>query len=410
MSLTLNLVQLKRKKKKNGEIPIYIRITENRKSRYKSTGISVLPKHWNEERKEIRGTHPRSTVLNDDLERQLLQAEKKKLQLKHEEKLDVDSLKSHIKENGFNNLISHAERYEKQLDGDKRYWEKKRFKVLLNNLKDFIGDRSIDLKKVDAEFIESFQEYLLTEAGPKKNGKKTGNNANTVRRKLTSLKGLINHLIKTKQIKNDPFLMVEKVKEQPVEKTKLSLEQIQAIQELELEEGSALWHTRNYFMYSFYNAGIRFGDLCTLKWKYLKDGRLSYKMRKTGGLKNIRQIEPMNAILDLYNHKETKNEDYIFPILDKKISDPVELQKAISSKNVIVNRNLDKIAEQAGIEASISFHVSRHSFSQYALEKGMNLYQISKALGHSSLKTTEQYLKTFDEELLDEGMEKMFSD
>ncbi len=86
----------------------------------------------------------------------------------------------------------------------------------------------------------------------------------------------------------------------------------------------------------------------------------------------------------------------------------MELRKKISSKNVIANRYLKKIAQRAGIQASISFHVSRHSFAHYALKKGMDLYAISKALGHSDLKITETYLKSFDEELLDNSMNKLF--
>ncbi|MDZ7659636.1 site-specific integrase [Fodinibius sp.] len=407
MSLTINLVQLKRKKKKDGTIPIYIRLTENGKSRYKSTGVAVLPKYWNKERQEIRGSHPRSTVFNDRLETQLLEAEKKKNKLKHEDKLDLDSLKNHIKEEKYNSFISYAERYLEELDQDDRYWEHKRFKVLLGQLKDFIGNRNVPITKVDAGLIEEFQEYLLTE--PKnKEGKKVGNNPNTVRRKLRTLKGMFNKLIKSKKIKQDPFLSVDKVKEVPADRTKLSYDQIKSIESLNLEKDSSLWHTRNYFMYSFYNAGIRFGDLCTLKWENIVDGKLTYNMRKTGTQKRIKQRKQSNRILDFYRKSDVAPEDYIFPILDEKITKPRVLQRKISSKNVIVNRNLDTLAKKAGIEAKISFHVSRHSFSQYALEEGLDLYQISKALGHSKLKTTERYLKQFDEELLEEGMDKLF--
>ncbi|GAA5522334.1 site-specific integrase [Aliifodinibius salicampi] len=408
MSLTINLVLFKRKKKKNGEIPIYLRITENRKSRYKSTGISVLPKHWNKERQRIRGTHTRSKVLNDQLEYELLQAEKKKSKLKLTEKLSADNLKNHISDDKYNSFINCAERYLEELDEEDRYWEHKRFKVLLGQLKDFMGNKSRAITKVDAELIEKFQNYLLTE--PKnKEGKKVGNSPNTVRRKLRTLKGMFNSLLKAKKIKHDPFLMVNKVKEEPVEKTKLSLAQIKAIEKLDLEKESQLWHSRNYFMFSFYNAGIRFGDMCTLKWKNLVDGRLVYKMRKTGSQKSIKQYDQMDKILSYYRSDDSKQNDYIFPILDKKISNSAALQRSISSKNVIVNRDLKKIAGLAEIEANISFHVSRHSFSQYALEQGLGLYEISKALGHSKLKTTERYLKSFDEELLDEGMDKLFN-
>ena len=62
----------------------------------------------------------------------------------------------------------------------------------------------------------------------------------------------------------------------------------------------------------------------------------------------------------------------------------------------------------AEIDANISFHVSRHSFANYANKKGMDLYSISKALAHSDLKTTQQYLDSFDEEKLDKSMNELF--
>jgi len=121
-------------------------------------------------------------------------------------------------------------------------------------------------------------------------------------------------------------------------------------------------------------------------------------------------IDPVDHCLKyvVIAHSKAYSGDYIFPILDERYSDPKELRKRISSKNVIVNRHLKTIATKAGIQASVSFHVSRHSFANYALKKGMDLYAISKALGHSDLKVTEEYIKTFDEELLDQSMNQLF--
>ncbi|HLR36858.1 MAG TPA: tyrosine-type recombinase/integrase, partial [Chitinophagaceae bacterium] len=67
------------------------------------------------------------------------------------------------------------------------------------------------------------------------------------------------------------------------------------------------------------------------------------------------------------------------------------------------------IAELAEIEENVTTHIARHSFANFARKKGMSLYSISKALAHSNLKTTEQYLNSFDEEMLDTEMENLFT-
>ena len=53
-------------------------------------------------------------------------------------------------------------------------------------------------------------------------------------------------------------------------------------------------------------------------------------------------------------------------------------------------------------------HISRHSFANIARQKNANVYDISKALGHSSLKITESYLSKFDTQSQDETMKQVF--
>jgi site-specific recombinase XerD len=152
-------------------------------------------------------------------------------------------------------------------------------------------------------------------------------------------------------------------------------------------------------------AGIRFSDICTLKAENIIDGRLRYSMHKTGTEKNI-QLHKVH--LEILSHYNTEKKGYIFPLLKENYTEEFALKRKISSLNVLVNKALKRIAKKALIKENISFHVSRHSFAHNALKKGMDLYSISKALGHSGLKITEQYLKSFDEEMLDESMNSFF--
>lgn len=415
MGVTTNFVQLKRKKLKSGEIPIYIRFTQNRKSTYKSTGIAVKEKYWNARNQIISKSHPQAKKLNRELERQEIELLDGKFELKQEGKLNPGNLKEVITEENPDSLVKKMDDYEKKLERD-RYHEWKKFKVVNKQLKEFLELKknkysiNISIQEVDAVFLEDFQYYLMNGIGEKT--KATGernNNPNTVRRKFRSFKGLFSELLKKKEIGVDPFILMDKVKENQVEKSRLTIDQIEALQNVELDKGSSLWHTRNYFFYSFYNAGIRFGDLCLLKWSDIIDDRLQYKMRKTGARKSIKQLAPMRGILDHYRSEDATEKDYIFPILKKKCRSDSDLLKHISSRNVIVNKQLKKLAKKAEIETNLTFHISRHSFTQYALKNGMDIYSISKALGHKSLKTTEQYIDSFDEDLLDKDMNNLFN-
>lgn len=405
MAITINLTQLKRKKRKDGTIPVYIRVTENRKSRYKGTGISVKPKYWLDSDKYpwVSSSHPRSDHFNMKLKRQLNEIHTVEEELYKKDELSMDSILSKMEEDHDPRSITQKGiGYKEYLQSVDRYWEQRHFTVVINNLEEFIKkeNKPDQIDGLNRLFVEDFQTYLV---------KTVGNANNTVRNKLQRMKGFTDWLLKNNDIKEDPFRKVERVKAKKVNtKTKLTHEQIQAIEKLELDKGSELWHVRNYFLYSFYNAGIRFGDLCTLEWKNIIDSRLMYQMHKTGGKKSIRQLEPMQKILNHYKTPDTKPTDYIFPILNRKYTNGMALRKAIGSENAQINLSLKELAKKAGIQANVSFHVSRHSWAQYGLKNEMDLYSISKALGHSDLKVTEGYLKDFDEELLDKSMEKLY--
>ncbi len=401
MSVTIRPYLNKRKPKKDGTIPIYIRITKNRKSYYLSTGLSVKESEWDAAHREVKKSHRFAKKYNKEIKEKVWELEQNYFEIKDDNSVDPKSLKETVVNKTKDTLLNHAKAYREKLSKDKRFYEWKKFGTLVENLESFIREKDIRVDDIDSKFIEEFQSFLLDVVE---------NNPKTTRRKLSTFKGFTDDLIKQEELGHDPFLNVKKVTANSSEKARLNFEQIQAIRSLELTENSALWHVRNYFMYSFLNAGIRFGDLCTLKWSNLIDGRLVYNMHKTGGGKSIKQMNEHFRILDCYQDGTEKPDDYIFPILRKRHTDPMELRREISSRNVIVNKHLKEIARLANIDATVSFHVARHSFSQYALKKGMDLYSISKALGHSDIETTQEYINSFDEDMLDSSMSKLFEE
>ena len=60
------------------------------------------------------------------------------------------------------------------------------------------------------------------------------------------------------------------------------------------------------------------------------------------------------------------------------------------------------------IEKKVSMHIARHSFANIARQKNANVFDISKALGHSNLKITETYLSKFDTTSQDATMKQVF--
>ena len=107
-----------------------------------------------------------------------------------------------------------------------------------------------------------------------------------------------------------------------------------------------------------------------------------------------------------------KVKEYIYShfLKDGDEANSVKLRRRISSRNVVVNQNLKKLAKLAGIEeGGLSFHVARHSFADYARRQSGDLYTVSKSLGHTSLHVTQNYLKSFDKDAVDKLASQLWS-
>ena len=81
--------------------------------------------------------------------------------------------------------------------------------------------------------------------------------------------------------KDYDFVKFRKIR---TKKRAISKDEIRRITELNLIDGSPLFHARNYFMFSFYNRGINFIDIAYLKWDNIASNRLEYKRKKTGSV------------------------------------------------------------------------------------------------------------------------------
>jgi site-specific recombinase XerD len=398
MAVTLKLYAISRKTKSNGEVPIYLRITKDRKFRYISTGISVEPRYWNELTCEVRKSHPRHARLNQELDDFVESAREKISDLKPSSQT-VFTVRERVSQKDGKNFFDYAQKFALELAADDNLFESRQTLVLMDQFANYLKTRNLEFADVTLKKLMGFRTYLedVKENGP-----------NTINKKIKRFRRIFKQARKEGEITEDPFRDYESLPSEKADKYRLSFLQINAISELPLKHASKLWHTRNAFLFSYYNAGIRFGDLCTLKWTNLVDGYLVYRMAKTDTIKRIKLTKPANEILALYRKKNTSKDSYIFPLLSSEEGTLLTLKQQIGSRNALVNKHLKQIATMAGIEGNITFHVARHSFADFARQSKMSIYDISKALGHSDIKITEQYLASFDDLSLDSGMEDLF--
>lgn len=99
----------------------------------------------------------------------------------------------------------------------------------------------------------------------------------------------------------------------------------------------------------------------------------------------------------------TKPNDFVFPYLNNEMFSDIKgtdfskitLQqyKHIKHNTIVYNRHLKDLMEICNIDTNITSHVSRHSFTSILIKDSLSTYDIQLALGHSSLRITENYIK-----------------
>src|SRR5690606_12586023 len=87
----------------------------------------------------------------------------------------------------------------------------------------------------------------------------------------------------------------------------LTIEEVERLENLKLEEGTSIWHTHKVWLISFYFAGIRISDVVKLRWSDFKDERLYYVMNKNSKPLSLKIPEKADVILKLYKKYSKEN-------------------------------------------------------------------------------------------------------
>lgn len=189
-------------------------------------------------------------------------------------------------------------------------------------------------------------------------------------------------------------------------KIAMSLEDYRKFKSVDLSESPHLIEAYNYFIFSFLTRGMNLHDMMLLRWSDIRNGRIFYVRAKTKVSFSIEILPAVQQILDHYK-AQNRNTPYVFPIL---LSDDLTPQQIAYRKHKVIsryNKKLKEIAKLAGIEQELTSYVARHSYATILKQLGASTDLISESMGHSNVSVTENYLKEFSTEVLDETNKKL---
>jgi integrase len=150
-------------------------------------------------------------------------------------------------------------------------------------------------------------------------------------------------------------------------------------------------------------------DLAQLKWKNIEGEQLVYIRRKTNEIINLPILGVARSLLSIYEGlSEVQPDNYIFPILDRKIhTSEISINNRIHKVNNQMNKDLQEIATELQIPVKITSYVARHTFATVMKFQGVPVSMIGQALGHENEKTTQIYLDSFGSEMMKEAFKKL---
>ncbi|ARK12191.1 site-specific integrase [Fibrella sp. ES10-3-2-2] len=391
--------ELNHKPKADGNHALFLRITEDRKIKRIYTGFDIPKKDWNPLKKEVRRTYALYKEVNNRISELKAQVVTIKAEVKG---ATAAVVVDHLRGKDSASFFAFADAFILK----QAYNTGRNVRTEVNKFKEYIKKDNLAFADISTATLYTFHEWLI---------KTKGNSLNTANKGLSKLRTVIGRAMEEGLLKRqeNPFLGF-KMSEAKPERIRLTEEELEAFIQTSFPEGSLLWHTRNYWLFAYYTAGVRFSDVACMKWKNVSGGRLSYVMRKTQHVTQqshtIQLPKQAEAILFLYRQVGNKPEDYIFPLLNSQRTYDTEadLLQEISRKNALINKYLKTICFKAGIAKDVSFHSARHTFADLGRRKIKDVYAISKLLRHSKINITEKYINDFDTEVTDKALDSLF--
>jgi integrase len=149
---------------------------------------------------------------------------------------------------------------------------------------------------------------------------------------------------------------------------------------------------------------MNFIDIIHLKRENVTKDMIFFIREKTkrSRKKDLRPIKVginprAQEIIDRYQTKDLTN-PYLFPILEPNLS-AVTIKSRCHNLVKWVNKHMEVVRKEIGIEIHLGTYAARHSFSTVLKRKGIPTSYIKEALGHSSEAVTENYLDSFTDDV-----------
>lgn len=188
----------------------------------------------------------------------------------------------------------------------------------------------------------------------------------------------LNNAIKDGLVNQDVLLNVQGFKPSEAKRVYLTADEVKKMVQTECRHQ----RTKEAFLFSCLT-GLRISDTLALKWGDVTSEygytRITFKQKKTHWQEYLDINEQAVQLMGTRGN----DDETVF---------------AIEHGRTYIWRVIKQWAVDAGISKNISFHTARHSFATMMLANHVDIYTVSKLVGHRDISTTQIYAKIMDED------------
>ncbi|SDQ18622.1 site-specific integrase [Flagellimonas zhangzhouensis] len=387
--LSIRFIINKARKNKQGECPLYCRMTYEQNRKQFATGHFIRDKDW-DAKKQLS----KNNLINSQIKLTVSNIQTAYLKLRLEnDSFSVSDIYGYY--NGENNgksvpgTLEYFAEYLDQLKGlcgrDISESTYSKFQYVYNQVEEFIhwkfSKNDITLDNLNPKFLADLDHYLKVERNQVQV---------TVNKAIQRFRKPVRLAVQEGILKTDPFYSF-KPKRVINNVVFLTNEELIKLEEFKFVQ-SRLEYVKDLFVFSCYT-GLPYQEVMSLEEKNIQtsfDNNLwiSIHRKKTNRSLSIPLLPKAIQIIDRYKSNSTN----VF----SKIS------------NQKVNSYLKEIAEIVGIEKRITHHTARKTFaSTVLLYNNVPMEIVSELLGHSSIKITQEYYGKIVQRRVSEEMNRI---
>jgi integrase/recombinase XerD len=267
----------------------------------------------------------------------------------------------------------------------------------LSRLKDFNKNKRLPMHKVTSEWVLAFDTSL----------RQDGLKVSSVGIHTRNIRTVFNWEISKGRLKQE-FYPFGRNKYTPPSSTRvkkaLTYEEVMKIVNYKPSSPSEGW-ARDMWIFSYLGNGMNIKDLALLRYGNIIGDEIHFVRAKTlrKTMDNQRMVHVylhshMREIIHSWGKKHPQPDSFIFDIMEEGKITPEQECRNVNQAVKTINKYMKRIGLKLELSKLPTCNFARHTYSTVLKRANVPIAEISEALGHFSLRTTEIYLDSFESE------------